>query len=886
MQTLVVVESPAKAKTIEAYLGDSYSVIASFGHVRDMEDKDGAVVPGQWSDIKWSLSERGTTQVNQIVKLAKKSDRLILATDPDREGEAIAWHIHELLKEKGVIDSLEVNRAVFNSITKKAVTEAIDNMRQINQEKVEAYLARRILDYVVGFNISPLLWRRLPGSKSAGRVQSVALKLICERESEREAFLPEEYWTIEGNFRTEKDQLIKAKLDSIDSQKLKKFHIGNEGYAKEISKRVELSEFQIKEINKKPVKRNPKAPFITSTMQREASGKLGFSPEHTMRIAQTLYEQALITYMRTDSVTMSVEGIEEVRKTISLKYGEKYLCPETRSYKTKSKQAQEGHEAIRPTSLSKYPAELSLPGDEARLYRLIWSRAMASQMSNAELSQTEVLISAVEDQIMFKATGSQVVFPGFMEVYQDSTDKKEENEELLPSDLAALDHLNKEAINPDQHFTKPPARFSEASLIKELEEKGIGRPSTYASIMNSIKRRDYAVLENKQFIPAGKGRVVVSFLDTYFADYFKYDFTAEMEESLDQIAEGNLLWTGLLDKFWDGFEPNVSKVLDLSNRQVIDDLNAALNKELFPAGDICPLCESVLTLKNSPKYGPFIGCTSYDEKGCDYKRPTFLSKEAEEAHEKSKDAIGLNPETGKEIFIKPSRGGGFYLQSENQEGEAIRQTMPLEMVDIIELEDAIKWIQLPRPIGPHPDTGEMIEAGFARGPFVRVKRAGKETYQYSNIPKDENIFDVGMNRAVELLAGKGIQADEETELGIDPTSKLPVFMKVGRFGAYVETDELIRKTVPKDMQAEDVTLDWAISNLPIFSYFPNDSRPVGLRRQRTKAKGWKAFIAHAGNKAEVSNDIKVKDIDDAMANSILDDFYKKEEKKAKKKNKT
>ena len=424
MQTLVVVESPAKAKTIEAYLGDSYSVIASFGHVRDMEDKDGAVVPGQWSDIKWSLSERGATQVNQIVELAKKSDRLILATDPDREGEAIAWHIHELLKEKGVIDSLEVNRAVFNSITKKAVTEAIDNMRQINQEKVDAYLARRILDYVVGFNISPLLWRRLPGSRSAGRVQSVALKLICERESEREAFLPEEYWTVEGSFRTEKDQLIKAKLDSIDSEKLKKFHIGNGEYAKEIATRVELSEFQIKEINKKPVKRNPKAPFITSTMQREASGKLGFSPEHTMRIAQTLYEQALITYMRTDSVIMSKEGLEEVRKTISSKYGEKYLSSETRIYKTKSKQAQEGHEAIRPTSLSKYPEELSLPGDEGRLYGLIWSRAMASQMSSADLSQTEVIISAKEDNITFKATGSQVVFPGYMEVYQDNGDQK------------------------------------------------------------------------------------------------------------------------------------------------------------------------------------------------------------------------------------------------------------------------------------------------------------------------------------------------------------------------------------------------------------------------------------------------------------------------------
>tara|TARA_Y100001970_G_scaffold121071_1_gene150141 strand:- start:24186 stop:26813 length:2628 start_codon:yes stop_codon:yes gene_type:complete len=875
MTNLVIVESPAKAKTIEGYLGDNYKVIASFGHVRDMADKDGAVVPKNWEKINWSLSERGKSQLKEITTLAKNSNTIILATDPDREGEAIAWHILELLKERGLVEDKEILRAVFNSITKKAVTDAMSSMRDLNYEKIEAYLARRVLDYVVGFNISPLLWRRLPGAKSAGRVQSVALKLICDREEEREKFKPKEYWSLEAVFHNENKETILSSIYSFEGERIKRMDLSSEQEAKRIEIVSKEEIYKITDIKSKPTKRNPRPPFITSSMQREASSKLGFSPEHTMRIAQSLYEKAHITYMRTDSVSMSEEGLHQTRELITSKFGNAFLSPDVKIYKSKSKQAQEGHEAIRPTNLSMNPDEIVLSGDEKRLYELIWNRALASQMKSAEIEQTDIFIEG--KKTTYKATGSVVTFKGFLEVYKDSAkDSDKESSNIFPSNIKINDELYLDAMNLDQHFTKPPARFNEASLIKELEERGIGRPSTYASIMNSIKRRDYARLENKQLIPESKGRVVVTFLDLYFTDYFKYEFTAEMEESLDLIARGSLEWKDLLDKFWDGFEPNISKVLDLSNREVIDDLNHKLHKQLFPLGDKCPRCDKYLTLKNSPRYGPFIGCTAFDETGCDYKRPTFLSKEAEEAIEKSKDSIGVNPDTNKEIFLKPSRGGGFYLESENSTGESLRQTLPLDIVENMEEELAILWINLPRKIGPHPDSGEMIEAGYARGPFVRVKRESKETYQYANIPKDEDIFNMGMNRAVELLASKGVRQDEERELGIDPISKVPVFLKTGRFGSYVETDELIRKTVPKDMSDAEISLDWALSNLPIYDYHPKDSKPIGLRRQRTRNKGWKAFIVHSGNKAEIPKDIKIKDIDKEIAFSVLEDFYKED----------
>jgi len=871
MKSVVVVESPAKAKTIEGYLGDSYSVIASFGHVRDMEEKDGAVEPGDWSNIKWSLNKRGKQQVDEILSLIRNADRLILATDPDREGEAIAWHIFQLLKEKKVLEDKEVSRAVFNSITKNSVTESINNLREIDIDMVESYLARRVLDYLVGFNISPLLWRRLPGARSAGRVQSVALKLICEREAEREAFDPKEYWTIDAKFKTKDEEIVNASLNMADGKRVKKFDISSKEASDHFMKNLSSLDYSISEINKKPTKRNPRPPFITSTMQQEAARKLRFSADHTMRVAQTLYEQALITYMRTDSTNIVGEAINEIRDLIQSKYGDKYLPESPKFYSKKNQQAQEAHEAVRPTQASILPEESGLSGDELRLYSLIWNRAISSQMESAQLTQTEVLINSKDKEFTFKANGSQVVFRGFLEVYEEGSDEQEDKQKeyRLPNNLNVNDSLITNSLDAEQHFTKPPARYTEASLIKELEEKGIGRPSTYASIMNSIKKRDYASLENKQFKPASKGRVVVSFLDSYFSDYFKYEFTAEMEESLDFVAKGDQEWTTLLDNFWQGFGPNLDEVLALSNREVLDKLNAELNNQLFPSGDICPKCESKLTLKNSPKFGPFIGCTNYDESGCDYKSPPFLSKEDIEAHAKAKDALGVDEETGKEIFLKPSRGGGFYVQSEDKEGNTIRQTLPKEEADILTLEEAVKWIKLPREIGPHPETKEMIEAGFARSPFVRVKRQGKETFQYANVPKDEDIFTLGMNRAVEMLAGKNIQSAEEKELGLDPKSKCPVLLKSGRFGSYVETDDLIRKTVPKDMTSEEVTLDWAVSNLPIITYHPDDSRPVGIRRQRTKAKGWKIFVVHAGNKKELPKGMKAGDVDETTALGLL-----------------
>lgn len=879
MNSVVVVESPAKAKTIEGYLGDSYRVIASFGHVRDMEDKDGAVIPGVWTDIKWSLNKKGKEQIKEIIELLKNADRLILATDPDREGEAIAWHIYSILEDKGVIRDLEVRRAVFNSITKTSVTKAMTELREINEDKVQAYLARRILDYVVGFNISPLLWRRLPGAKSAGRVQSVALKLICERESEREEFKAEEYWFILGNFKTSDNKLLSAKLSSLDGNQLKKFDINHSSSASEICNRAKDSDFKISGINKKPIKRNPKPPFITTTLLREAFSKLGFASERTMRIAQNLFAPGLITYMRTDSVTISTEGskdepapLNNLRQVITNKYGINYLSPEVRVYKTKSKLAQEGHEAIRPTDPSKFPEDIGLAGDEEKLYRLIWNRTLASQMKSADLSQTEVIISALKDSMHFRATGSQVVFSGFLEVYEDISEDEDPDvkEEVLPSTLEINDVLTKEKILPEQHFTKPPARFSEASLIKELEERGIGRPSTYASIMNRIKNRDYAVLENKQFKPANRGRVVVSFLESYFSEYFKYEFTAEMEESLDKIARGDQIWTNLLDKFWQGFEPNVKGVLELSNREVLEKINQTLTHQLFPNGNTCPACAGILTLKNSPKFGPFIGCTNYDETGCDYKIPPFLSRDQAAAHAQAKDSIGVNPNSGKEIFLKPSRGGSLYLETEEIDSKVRRQTIPKKIAEAITLEEAVKWVELPRSIGPHPDTKEMIETGFARGPFVRVKKEGKETFQYANVPEDEDIFSIGMNRAVELLARKNIKQEETKELGKDPTSEVAVYLKQGRYGSYVETDELIRKTVPKDLSPEEVTLDWAVNNFPIICYHPADSRPVGIRRQKTRSKGWKAFVVHAGVKKELPKDIRVKDVDEKIALSLLE----------------
>ena len=882
MNSVVVVESPAKAKTIEGYLGDSYSVIASFGHVRDMEDKDGAVIPGSWTDIKWCLNKKGDKQVKEILSLVKKADHLILATDPDREGEAIAWHIYELLKEKKAIEDIRVSRAVFNSITKKSVTEAIGNLKEINKDKVEAYLARRVLDYIVGFNVSPLLWRRLPGAKSAGRVQSVALKLICERENEREVFEPQEYWTIEANFVKDEDK-IPSQIYSVDGERVKKFDLANEVKAGDLSERAKKSKFSISEINKKPVKRNPRPPFITSTLQQEAARKLGLFSDQIMRTAQTLYEQGFISYMRTDSPVMDEEGIDDCRNIIQEKFGSKFLPPNPRIYKSKSKQTQDAHPAIRPNDFSKLPSEIGLSTKEKQLYELIWNRAVSSQMESAQVTQTEIMISSADKDLIFKATGSQVVFNGFLEVYEEGQDEEKRTAETkLPINLELNDSLEVDTILPEQHFTKPPPRFTEASLIKELEEKGIGRPSTYASIMNSIKKREYATLQNKQFIPSGRGRVVVGFLDYHFEEYFRYEFTANMEESLDEIAKGELIWTGLLDKFWEGFSPIIESVKGLSNRQVLDNLNEHLREIIFPVGTTCPKCSGDLTLKNSPKSGPFIGCSNYSETGCDYAIPAFLrTPEKIEAYNKSKDSLGIEPETGKDIFIKPKRAGGFYLESQDLEGSRIMQNVPDEVAENLNLEEAINWLNLPRDIGLHPDTGEMVQSGFTRKPVVRMKIKGgsENAFVYVNLKTIEEIFDTQLNYAVDLLArsNKKIEFKEDKELGIDPKSNLPVLIKDGPWGYQLLTDKQVKKNKgTSDPDFDDVTLEYALDNMNILGYCPSDSRAIAKKRERIgKTRKNRVVVVHGDKKIEIKkpfNSVSLEDATDLLkCDGSLDD---------------
>ncbi|MFL2704889.1 MAG: type I DNA topoisomerase [Gammaproteobacteria bacterium] len=871
MNSVVVVESPAKAKTIEGYLGDSYSVVASFGHVRDMEDKDGAVLPPNWSNIRWSLNKKGEMQVNEILSLLKKADHLILATDPDREGEAIAWHIYELLNEKDALAETKVSRAVFNSITKKSVSEAINNLRAINKDKVEAYLARRVLDYIVGFNVSPLLWRRLPGARSAGRVQSVALKLICERENEREVFEPQEYWSIEANFLKDKD-IIPAQIYSVNGERIKKFDITNEDSAIDLSEKVKEAKFSISEINKKPVKRNPRPPFITSTLQQEAARKLRFSADQTMRTAQTLYEQAFITYMRTDSPVMDNEGIDQCRNIIKEKFGSNFLPSSPRVYKSKSKQAQEAHEAIRPTDFARSPAEIPFSGEEKQLYELIWNRAVSSQMESAQVTQTEVMIASTNNDLMFKATGSQVIFNGFLEVYEEGQDEeKEKAEPKLPITLNLEDNLEIDTILPGQHFTKPSPRYTEASLIKELEEKGIGRPSTYASIMNSIKKREYATLQNKQFIPSGRGRVVVGFLDYHFEEYFRYEFTADMEESLDEIAKGEHIWTTLLDKFWEGFSPIIESVKGLSNRQVLDNLNEHLKEIIFPVNTTCPKCTGDLTLKNSPKSGPFIGCSKYSETGCDYAIPAFLrTAEKIEAYNKSKDSLGSNPQTGKDIYLKPKRAGGFYLESKDDEDNRIMQNVPDEVAENMDLEEAIKWMNLPRDIGLHPDTGEMVQSGFTRKPVVRmkIKGGGDKAFIYVNLKNIEEIFDTQLNYAVDLLAksNKKIEFKEDKELGKDPRSNLPVFIKDGPWGYQLLTDKQVKKNKgTSDPDFDEVTLEYALENMNILGYCAEDSRAIAKKRERIgKTRKNRMVVVHGDKKIEIKKPFNSISLQDAI----------------------
>ena len=806
-RNLVIVESPAKAKTIGKYLGSDYEVLASFGHVRDLVNKDGSVLPDEDFAMKWELGERSAKHVNDIKRAVKKADAVWLAPDPDREGEAIAWHIQELLADEKLLDGKNVHRVTFNEITKGAVQDAFQNARQLDQPLIEAYLARRALDYLVGFNLSPVLWRKLPGSRSAGRVQSVALRLICERESEIEIFKAQEYWSIETKLHTNDGVPFMARLSHLAGNKLGKMDIGSEEDATKAVQRIESKALSIQKIEKKQVRRNPYAPFITSSLQMEASRKLGMSASQTMRTAQSLYEAGLITYMRTDGTTLSADAVSQARDVIKSEYGDTYVPDSPRLYKSKAKNAQEAHEAIRPTDLSKIPGKSGAPmGDEKerRLYELIWKRTMASQMESAIMDQMKVDLSDGTDDVVLRANGSVVKFDGFLTLYQESTDDDNSDNDAKDSDRR-LPPMNEGEpaklvdVIPNQHFTQPPPRYSEASLVKAMEEMGIGRPSTYASIMQVLRDRNYVEMQSRRFVPQDRGRVVTTFLAKFFTKYVDYDFTANLEEELDAIAGGHVQWKDALKQFWVDFIAAVDEAKSLTITEVIDYLDADLGPHFFPGGDEtrkCSACKDThgdgrLGLKLG-KFGAFIGCSNYSE--CKFTKPLVVPDGDEDgelaALANEPKPLGTEPGTGRTVTLR--RGPyGPYVQIDPapesipdmseyeaemvkyEEARALakkegkkrigmkkpkkpampkpkRQGLPAGVgVGDVTLEAALSLLSLPRDVGEHPETGKMIKAGIGRfGPFVQ--HDGK----FASIPKDEDVMTIGMNRAVDLIAKK------------------------------------------------------------------------------------------------------------------------------------
>ena len=845
---IVIVESPAKAKTINKYLGSDYKVLASFGHVRDLIEKDGAVAPDQDFAMHWEVGDRAKRPLGEITKALKSAKRLYLATDPDREGEAISWHLKEVLDEAKRLGKIEVKRVVFNEITKTAVLEAMKNPRDIDTDLVEAYLARRALDFLVGFTLSPVLWRRMPGSRSAGRVQSVALRLICERETEIESFNSQEYWTVDADLRTPSGQNFTARLTHLDGKKLDKFDLPDKDAADRAVAAIMAGDpYRVTSVEKKRTKRNPLPPFTTSTLQQEASRKLGFGASRTMRLAQQLYEGVdiggetvgLITYMRTDSVTLSQEAIRAARALITDQFGRDYLPEQPRVWKTQAKNAQEAHEAIRPTDLLRRPDDVQryLDADQRRLYELIWRRTVASEMESAQLDQTAVDISSVDGKAILRATGSTIAFEGFLALYREDRDDPSDDEEdsrILPP-LNEGDAPSREAVKPEQHFTQPPPRYSEASLVKRLEELGIGRPSTYASIIEVLQDRGYVRLEKRRFIPEDRGRLVVAFLEAFFHRYVEYDFTAKLEDQLDDISGGRDNWKRVLREFWKAFShmpenarllPPVKEAVKIlieglgSIREVIDVVNERLRPHFFPVkGDgkdprECPVCsQGELGIKFSRTSGAFVGCSRYPE--CRYTRPLSVVNGANGAAGAAMEGtrtLGVDPKTGEMVSLRKGPFGLYLQLGEGAEGiKPKRVSLPRDVApDQITLDLALKLLALPREIGSHPETGEIIYAGLGRfGPYL--KHAGK----YKSLEGTQDLLEVGINRAVEILAqpNRGRRnmapATPQKEIGPHPDDSKMITAGVGRYGPYVKHGKTYAN-LPKGREIDSVTLDEAI----------------------------------------------------------------------------
>lgn len=882
---VVIVESPAKAKTINKYLGEGYTVLASYGHVRDLPAKDGSVRPDGDFAMDWEIDTRAGKHLKAITDALRGAERLWLATDPDREGEAISWHVCEVLSQRKALQGVGIKRVVFNEITRNAILDAFARPRELDRELIDAYLARRALDYLVGFTLSPVLWRKLPGSRSAGRVQSVALRLICERESEIENFDSREYWTIEGVFSKATGETLTAGLTHLDGRKLEKFDLQDEAAAREAVRLVEARTFSVAQVERKQVRRHPSPPFVTSTLQQEASRKLGFSASHTMRVAQKLYEGVgiggetvgLITYMRTDGVQMSGEAIAACRRVIGAEYGARYVPAQPRLYKTKAKNAQEAHEAIRPTDLARKPADVAahLDNDQRRLYALIWKRTLASQMESAVLDQVAVDIASEDRQVIFRATGSVVAFDGFLRAYREGRDDPEaekanasappsadDSERMLP-DVTRGESLNRLTVTPEQHFTQPPPRFTEASLVKRLEELGIGRPSTYASIISVLQDRKYVRLDAKRFVPEDRGRLVTAFLESFFERYVAYGFTAAMEERLDDVSGGRLDWKTVLREFWEDFSGAVDDTKELRVKEVLEALDRLLGPHFFRAGEsgrdarACPSCSDGRLGLKLGKFGAFIGCSNYPT--CRYTRPLVPASgdEAQPATNGNNGArvLGEDPATGLPVSLRRGPYGPYVQLGEaagngaQSAGEAAVMnaagSVPVEPAmenaptaakggkrkpkgkttagsipkpkrislprglepEMLDLDKALALLALPRSLGMHPESGQEISAGLGRfGPYLRMGDV------YVSLKGEDDVLAIGLNRAVDLLAQARPAKAKGKKLGVHPKDNKPVLLMAGRYGPYVEHGKL-RATLPADVDGESLSLDGALALL-------------------------------------------------------------------------
>ncbi len=895
---VVVVESPSKAKTINKYLGPGYEVLASFGHIRDLPPKDGSVDPDNNFKMLWEVDPQSQKRVNDIARALKGADTLILATDPDREGEAISWHVLEALNEKHALKGQAIERVVFNAITKQSVTEAMKHPRAIDEALVDAYLARRALDYLVGFTLSPVLWRKLPGARSAGRVQSVALRLVCDRELEIEKFVAREYWSIVAKLATPRQEAFEARVIGADGQKFQRLDIGSGAQAEDLKTVLDGATFTVAAVEAKPARRNPPPPFTTSTMQQEASRKLGFAPAITMRLAQRLYEgveidgetTGLITYMRTDGIDLAPEAIAELRAMVSENYGKQYMPEAPRSYHNKSKNAQEAHEAVRPTNPHRTPAEVAkyVDRDQARLYELIWKRAVASQMESAELERTTVDIVARSGArtVDLRATGQVVKFDGFLTLYQEGEDDPhDEDSKLLPAmseneTLTKVEAPDAPSIVASQHFTEPPPRFSEAALVKRMEELGIGRPSTYASILQVLQDRGYVRIDKKRLIPEDKGRVVVAFLESFFSKYVEYDFTAGLEEQLDRVSNNEIDWKKVLADFWIDFIGSVNGIKEVRNRAVLDALNDLLEPHIFPQPADgtprrrCPQCGTgELSLKTG-RFGAFIGCSNYPE--CNFTRQMTPGANGVQVTK----VLGQDPATGMDVTLRGGRFGPYLQLGEEikapkrKKGEKKdpnapepvkpkRASLPKGVApEDIDLDKALALLSLPREVGKSPEDGEPILAGVGRfGPYVKHGKI------YASLEEGDDVLTIGLNRAVTLIAekianpkkGRRFGADPGRTLGEHPDKGGAVVVKNGRFGPYVSNNG-INATLPADKTPDAITLDEAVVLLDARAAALGNTprRAAGRKKASTKAEAKPAKRATATEAAKPKKAAKPK----------------------------